>query len=142
MEKRRLFRILAKTDAITVAALSSDLKEKYKILIIEEPNKALTMIKMREPVKNSLFYIGEVIITQAAVELEGTQGIAVTMGDDYEKTLDMAVIDAAYNHGVFFKEAQLLELEKAQMEYEMKVNAMHLKTKVSFNSMDSGADGQ
>jgi alpha-D-ribose 1-methylphosphonate 5-triphosphate synthase subunit PhnG len=138
MEKRRLFRILTKADANTVAELAADLTEKYRVLIIEEPNKALAMIKMREPVKNSLFYIGEVIITQAVVELENTKGIAVTMGDNCEKTLNMAVIDAACNHGVFTEEAKLLELEKIQNEYDMKVNALHLKTKVNFNSMDSG----
>ncbi len=43
----------------------------------------------------------EVIVCEAAVEIDGTKGIAVAMGDDAEKTLDMAIIDAAVNKGIF-----------------------------------------
>lgn len=136
MEKKRLFRIMAKADGETLSALAEKLKETYPLVIIKEPQKSLAMIKMREPVQASLFYLGEVIVTEAAVELAGTKGIAVTMGDDFEKTLNMAVIDAACNKGVFADETALLELEKAQTEREQKENAMHLKTMVNFTSMD------
>lgn len=74
------------------------------------------MIRMREPVKNSLFYLGEAIITEAVVSLGDTVGTAVTMGDDFEKTLHMAIIDAAENKGVFTQEDLLLEWEQAQQQ--------------------------
>lgn len=137
MEKKRLFRIMAKANREVIARFAGDIKKKYEVVIIKEPCKTLTMIKMREPVKSSLFYLGEVMVTEAVIELGGARGMAVTMGDDYEKTLDMAVIDAACNKGVFTEENVLLELEKEQTEREQKENAMHLKTMVSFHSMDS-----
>lgn len=136
MDKKKLSRILTKADARTVSELSAKIREQYKTVIIKEPNKTLTMIKMREPVKESLFYIGEVMVCEAIVELDGVKGIAVTMGDDFEKTLGMAIIDAACNKGVFSDEEVLLNLEKAQIELEQKENAMHLKTMVNFTSMD------
>ena len=136
MDKKRLFRILSKADERTVSKLSAKIREQYKIVIIKEPNKTLTMIKMREPVKDSLFYIGEVIVSEAIVELDGVKGIAVTMGDNFEKTLDMAIIDAACNMGVFCDNEALTVLEKTQKELEQKENAMHLKTMVNFTSMD------
>ena len=92
---------------------------------------------MREPVKESLFYIGEVLVCEAVIELDGTRGMAVTMGDDFEKVLNMAIIDAAYNRGVFEREPELLRLEAEQRLTEQKRNAMHMKTMVNFNSMDS-----
>lgn len=138
MEKKRLFRIMAKADGKILAALAEKIKEKEPVVIIKEPQKTLTMIKMREPVQSSLFYLGEVIVTEAVVELAGTKGTAVTMGDEYEKVLDMAIIDAACNKGVFADEAALLGLEKEQAEREQKENAMHLKTMVNFMSMDQG----
>lgn len=138
MEKKRLFRIMAKADGKTVAELAEKIKGNYPVVIIKGPQKTLTMIRMREPVKSSLFHLGEVIVTEAVVELDGTRGTAVTMGDDFEKALDMAVIDAACNKGVFADEEALLELEKAQTERERKENAMHLKTMVNFTSMDQG----
>jgi alpha-D-ribose 1-methylphosphonate 5-triphosphate synthase subunit PhnG len=139
MEKRRLSRILAGADRREVATLSAEIQKKYRPLVVKEPGKTLAMIKMREPVKESLFYIGEVIVCEAAVEIEGTRGMAVLMGDDAEKTLDMAIIDAAINKGVFTGLDKLLELEKTQNDLMMRENSLHLQTMVNFESMDQEA---
>jgi alpha-D-ribose 1-methylphosphonate 5-triphosphate synthase subunit PhnG len=139
MDKKRLSKILAKADRQTVAALSAEIQEAHRPVVIKEPGKTLTMIKMREPVKQSLFYIGEVIVCEAVVELDGTKGVAVVMGDDTGKTLDMAIIDAAVNKGVFTGMDALLALEKEQNDRVMRENAMHLKSMVNFESMDQEA---
>lgn len=139
MEKRRLFKILAKTDRTVVIDMAEKVKQKSEMVVVKEPEKALTMIKMREPVKESLFYLGEVIITEATVSVNGINGTAVTMGDDFDKTLSMAIIDAAYNADLFEEESVLLELEKEQISKEEKENAMFMKTMVNFHSMDSEA---
>lgn len=138
MEKKRLFKIMANADRDSINTISASLKNKHNIIIIKEPTKTLTMIKMREPVQSSLFYIGEVIVTEAVVEFDGVKGMAVCMGDDFEKTLNMAIIDAAYNKGVFAMEERLLELEEQHRVKIEKENALHLKTMVNFNTMDSG----
>ena len=139
MDKKRLSKILAKTDRRIVASLSADIQKTHRPVIVKEPDKTLTMIKMREPVKQSLFYIGEVIVCEATVEIDGVQGIAVLMGDDVEKTLDMAIIDGAINKGIFVGMDTLLDLEKEQNELVMRENAMHLKTMVNFESIDQEA---
>jgi len=139
MEKKRLTKILARADKKYVAELSVEIQKTYKPVIIKEPGKTLTMIKMREPVKESLFYIGEVIVCETVVEIDGVKGVAVVMGDDTEKTLDIAIIDAAVNKGVFTSMDKLLELEKEQNDQIMRENAMHLKTMVDFKSMDQEA---
>ena len=135
MTKKQMFRILARAEAKDVAQMADRIRRSWQVTIIQEPQKGLAMIKMREPVKESLFYLGEVIISEAAVELEGARGAAVVMGDDFEKTLNMAVIDAACNKGVFEEYDRLLQLEEAQTRQLEKENAMFMKTKVSFNSM-------
>ena len=139
MEKKRLSKILAKADKNVVASLSAEIQKTHRPIIAKEPGKTLTMIKMREPVRQSLFYIGEVIVCEAAVEIDGVLGVAVLMGDDIEKTLDMAIIDAAINKNIFTKTETLLELEREQNDLMMRENAMHLKTMVSFESMDQEA---
>ena len=136
MEKKRLTKILAKADSETIAALSADIQKTCSPIIVKEPGKTLAMIRMREPVKQSLFYIGEVIVCEAVVEIDGAQGIAAVIGDDDGKALDMAIIDAAVNSGNFNGWNKLLELEKAQNDVVMRENAMHLKTMVSFESID------
>ncbi|WP_295219371.1 phosphonate C-P lyase system protein PhnG [Ruminococcus sp.] len=138
MEKKQLFQILARADREDVIALGAELQQIYPVMIVKKPEKSLTMIQMREPVKQSMFYLGEVIVTEATVSLDGTVGTAVTMGDDFDKTLHMAIIDAAENKGVFQKEELLLEWETQQMQQLEQENAMFQKTKVDFHSMDSG----
>ena len=139
MEKKRLTKILANADRECIASLAAGIQKTHSPVIVKGPDKTLTMIKMREPVKQSLFYIGEVIVCEATVEIDGIKGIAVLMGDDTGKTLDMAIIDAAINNGVFNDMDTLLELEKEQNDRVMREYAMHLKTMVNFESMDGEA---
>jgi len=136
MDKKRLTKILAKADRDVIASLSADIQKTHKPVIVKEPGKTLTMIKMREPVKQSLFYIGEVIVCEAVVEIDGIKGVAVLMGDDAEKTLNMAIIDAAVNKDIFVGMDDLFVLEKEQNDLVRKENALHLKTMVNFESMD------
>jgi alpha-D-ribose 1-methylphosphonate 5-triphosphate synthase subunit PhnG len=136
MEKMRLFTIMAKAGPEILSQMAEEIKRDHEVLVIKEPGKTLAMIKMREPVESSLFYLGEVIVCEAAVEIEGTKGMAVTMGDQTEKVLHMAIIDAAVNKGVFTGMDTLLRLERLQSEDAMRENAMHLKTMVNFTSMD------
>ena len=137
MEKKRFFRILGKASRQQVSALAAPYKEKQRITVIKEPAKSLAMIRMREPVKESLFYLGEVIVCEASVLLGQTKGTAVTMGDDFENVMDMAVLDAAVNAGIFQGEDALLILEAAQTAETEKENALYLNTMVSFTAMDA-----
>lgn len=136
MEKKRFFRILGRASRQQVSALAAPYKEKQRITVIKEPAKSLAMIRMREPVKESLFHLGEVIVCEASVLLGQTKGTAVTMGDDFEKVMDMAVLDAAVNAGIFQEDA-LLILEAAQIAETEKENALYLNTMVSFTAMDA-----
>ena len=137
MEKRRVSKILARASKEQVRKLADEIKAEYSPVIIKAPEKSLTMIRMREPVQESLFYLGEVIVSEAIVDLDGAKGVAVLMGDDFDKVLDMAVIDAACNKGVFQRYDILEQLEKEQAVRLEKENAMFMQTMVSFNSMDS-----
>lgn len=139
MEKRRLFKILSKADRDTIIGLANRIREKHEMIVVKEPEKALAMIKMREPVKESLFYLGEVIVTEATVSVNGITGTAVAMGDDFEKTCAMAIIDAACNGNFFEEEDVLFALEREQIRRVEKENAMFMKTMVNFHSMDSEA---
>ncbi|MDD2971444.1 MAG: phosphonate C-P lyase system protein PhnG [Lachnospiraceae bacterium] len=137
MEKKRLFKILSKAETEKVAEFAGSIKNSCHIVIVKEPEKSLSMVKMREPVKESLFYIGEVIICEAIVEVDGVKGVAVSMEDNFEKVLNMAIIDAACNKGIFDQYAALEQLEKEQLCETEKENAMFMKTKVDFHSMSA-----
>ncbi len=138
MKKQKMFSIMAATDAGIIHKMAEKISSKYEVTIIKKPSKTLTMIKMREPVKKSLFYLGEVMVTETIVEINSIKGMAVTMGDDFDKVLSMAVIDCGFNNK--FPEMQAIEKEleqiyAKQLDRKEKENALHLKTMVNFNSM-------
>ena len=124
MEKKRLFQILSRAERSDVVRLGEELQQQYPVTIVKKPEKSLTMIQM---------------VTEAVVTLADTVGTAVTMGDDFEKTLYMAIIDAAMNKGVFAHQDLLLQWEQAQRRKLEQENAMFQKTKVDFHSMDAEA---
>ena len=121
MEKKRLFQILSRAERSDVVRLGEELQQQYPVTIVKKPEKSLTMIQMREPVKNSLFYIGETMVTEAVVTLADTVGTA------------------AMNKGIFAHQDLLLQWEQAQRRKLEQENAMFQKTKVDFHSMDAEA---
>ena len=137
MEKRRISKILARAGKEEVKALADEIKAQYAPVIVKAPEKSLAMIRMREPVQDSLFYLGEVIVSEAIVDLDGAKGVAVIMCDDFDKVLDMAVIDAACNKGVFQRYELLEQLEQEQTGRLEREHALFLQTLVNFHSMDS-----
>lgn len=141
MEKKRLFNIMANAKTDVLKDLAEKISSRHEVIIVKEPSKTLTMVKMREPVKKSLFYIGEVMVSECIVEIKGIKGTAVTMGDDFKKVLAMAIIDCGFNNGFAFMveiEEKLRLLEAKQLKRKEKENALHLKTMVNFNTMNGG----
>lgn len=143
MNKKELFRIMAAADSSMLRELAQPLAAKYGVSIVKEPAKTLAMIKLREPVQNSLFYLGEALVCDIVVELGGTKGTAVVLGDDFDKVSAMAVIDAAFNKKVA-ETAELttvLERLAARRQKELELeNGLYAKTIVDFQSMDQESE--
>lgn len=114
-------------------------EEQAEFNTIEEPSNALTMIKMRESAQNTLFYLGELLVSETRVECNTHIGIGLVQGDNFMKSYDMAVIDAAFNaniHGIDKIEKELLVEEKRQQKEIQKEIQKILKTRVKFETMD------
>ncbi len=143
MEKDRLFRIMVHSPAGVLTALSMEIENAYDVKVIKAPQKVLAMIRIRECVRDSEFYLGELLSSEAMVEINGSKGVAVTMGDDYAKVFAMAVLDAADNASLpeFASriEPELILMESRIQKDRERENGMYLKTMVNFHSMDSEA---
>jgi len=114
----------------------------YDIKTIEEPNHGLVMVKMRETAGRSLFYLGEVFITECKVLSNGHLGIGIVKGQAPDLAYRLAIIDAAYNAGLpetkDWTAALSLEEERIKQSQEA-FNNKPLKAKVSFQTMDVSA---
>ena len=60
------------------------------------PRQGLVMCKVRETARNSVFYLGEALMSECRVRIGGVEGLGVVLGSDGAFARDLAVIDAAY----------------------------------------------
>ena len=67
MNRREVTAVLAGASAKDVTAIADKIKERCEIRILKQPQKTLVMVKVRESVKKSLFYLGEVLATECKV---------------------------------------------------------------------------
>lgn len=139
MNRRRRTEILIKGNENLARVLAGEIKEKYEVCEVESPNHGLVMIKMRETAKRELFYLGEILVSEAKVYVDGTLGMGIVSGDNEELANNLAIIDGAYKRGleeVGFWEEVLIKEEKRIEDNERKEEEKILSTKVDFSTMD------
>lgn len=139
MNRRRRTEILIEGSRHFAKELTREIEQKYEIQILSEPRHALTMMKVRETAKRSLFYLGEVLVTETKVQVNGHIGIGIVAGHEEALSYELAVIDAAF-------EANLVETNYWPVLFEMEEQKMierkaqHaqaiLKTRVDFEMMN------
>ncbi|MGX4670996.1 phosphonate C-P lyase system protein PhnG [Cerasibacillus sp. JNUCC 74] len=139
MKRRRRTEILVQGNADLAEKLASQIKQAYTYKVIVKPHYGLTMVKMRESAKKSLFYIGEVLVTEAKVEINEQIGIGIVQGMEDELAMNLAIIDAAYNANLPETQMWTNLLVGAEAEInrkKIKRQAELLETKVNFETME------
>jgi phosphonate C-P lyase system protein PhnG len=139
MNRKRRCKVLIDGNSKIAEQLAAVIKSNYKINVLDVPNNGLVMMKMRENAKQSLFYIGEVAVIEARVEVQGSIGLGVLIGSDSQLAYNLAVIDAAYNANLpeILSWRDILLAEEGLIEKKIKSKtASILKTKVNFETMD------
>ncbi|KPU42593.1 phosphonate metabolism protein PhnG [Oxobacter pfennigii] len=139
MNRRMRTEILIRGSRSLARDMAKQIFDKYQVKTIEEPNYGLAMIKMREAAQNTLFYLGEVLVTEAKVHIENQLGIGIVSGNDTELSHWLAIVDAAYNASLketLEWEEKLNEEHKNILEEEKRYKSKILMTKVNFDTMD------
>jgi len=139
MFRKRRTMILIKGSSDVPAKLAQEIQDNHEIKTIEDSNNGLVMIKARERAKQSLFYLGEVLITECKVMINGALGIGMVKGHQPELAYNLAIIDAAYKASLAETKAWakilLIEERRLNEQSEAFKNKV-LMTKVDFNTMD------
>lgn len=89
--------LLARADSDELDALAEAvvLRSPRRPVVLSGPEVGMAMMQVREPVAEERFYLGEVLVCQAEVELSGKRGWCMRLGDDRTATLSAAILDAA-----------------------------------------------
>jgi len=139
MNRRRRTEILIRSSDNLAARFAEEIVRRYQVREIERPNNGLVMLKIRESAQNSLFNIGEVLVTESKVQINGHLGIGITIDNNPELAYNLAIVDAAYNAQLpetpEWNEILIKEEIKNNQREEVN-NRKILKTKVSFETMD------
>jgi len=131
---------ITKMDEISVIELTGLLTEE-DVNITKPPEKGLLMMAVKDSF-NTDFYLGEILVTKAEVEYSGKTGYAMVMGDEPDRALAVASMDAILQAcdgnlkqeimDFFTMQAKKIE-ETSEMEKRLTA-----KTKVSFETMVKG----
>ncbi|MQA80300.1 MAG: phosphonate C-P lyase system protein PhnG [Streptosporangiales bacterium] len=107
-------------------------------VVLSGPDIGMVMMQVREPVATERFYLGEVLVTQAEVELAGHRGWCMRLGDDRRATLAAAVLDAAAEGEARDSvDALCHQVARTQDEAESAEWAEIAPTEVKFEELDS-----
>ncbi|PDW04955.1 phosphonate C-P lyase system protein PhnG [Candidatus Viridilinea mediisalina] len=90
--------ILSCSPAHEVAALSATVLARYPaeaLVFITEPRTALVQLRMAEGVAESQFNAGEILVSEALLELAGHFGFGMVIGRDLQHATALAILDAA-----------------------------------------------
>lgn len=139
MEVSRLSKILGKCSKETIESLAGPIMQRYSVTVIRKPSKTLVMVRMQETVAKAQFYLGELLACEALVEIEGKKGFALMAGDDTQKVLCAAVLDAVCKTDLPEK-VQIVEALEAEERTiagrQAREIQKHAASKVQFNTLD------
>jgi alpha-D-ribose 1-methylphosphonate 5-triphosphate synthase subunit PhnG len=116
-----------------------ELESHHTVQIIRQPAVCMTMVRAEDSVEAQPFYLGEVLVTDCEVQVDGQAGYGLCMGDEPVRCYCMAVIDALLlsdgpqvNQVRSFLEGQaVLIADRQRLEYNL-----IQRTKVDFKLME------
>ncbi len=148
--KRRLFEVLSSMETSEVTSLLDKLWSLGSFQIRKPPEKGLVMYRACDPF-DTQFHLGEVLCCESTVELDGYTGWGMIIGEEPERSLLLACVEAAQFRG----NIEMLNLVSTYMEnvkqrsedHREMMSKLTSSTSVRFDSMkketvDFGSLGQ
>ena len=137
MKREERFEIIAIYRKEALVPLTEEVRKSLEVKVIKQ-NTALVMMRARDSVEKEVFNLGEVLVSEAWVEINSVLGYSLILGDDVEKGLAGAILDAVceLKHPLSKKIVNMLKEEKKYYEKERAKEWMRIKsTKVEFEVM-------
>lgn len=114
--------------------IAEKVADMFPLRVITPPSYGMIMIQHTDPIEKTPFYLGEAFVTKCEVDIKGNIGFGCVLGDDPERALYSAIIDAAIETAEmsqiepYLKREEAFILEKWHLE-----EAQIAKTKVNFD---------
>lgn len=99
MDLRTRSLIFAEGDFAIFENLANTVLGRADVKVVKEPRTCLVMMRALDSAEQAPFHLGEVLITEAAVELDGVLGYGFALENQPVKALCFAVLEAALQAG-------------------------------------------
>jgi phosphonate C-P lyase system protein PhnG len=117
----------------------ASLENKFEVKVARQPSISMAMIKAEDSVEFQPFYLGEALITECEVLINGQRGIGLCLGDEPQRCYCIAFIDGLTQlKDVDLKPVEEFVLEQYQLiekSKQLEYNQV-LRTKVDFKLME------
>ncbi len=137
--KGRLLKVIAAAQAKEIAALLDRLWSSGRFRVRRAPGTGLVMCTIRDPF-DTPFHLGEVLVSEAEVECDGSAASGVIAGDAPEKALLLAAVEAAESGGrapmIEGLDELIARLEVESAEEARRLSKLAASTVVKFSSMN------
>ncbi len=101
MSAEARYAALAVADRDRLTALAEEiLAQATSVALSAGPAPATMLVELTETVRRQPFHLGEVVVTEATVVVNGSRGDGMVLGLDTERALAAAVCDAAAEAGL------------------------------------------
>lgn len=99
MDHAAVLNTLARCDAAELKQFVDVLLETIEDIDVIENRTGLVMLPLRDPVQGTAFHLGEVLMSEAHIQMMGQVGYGMRTGRDLAAAMAMAVVDAAWQAG-------------------------------------------
>jgi alpha-D-ribose 1-methylphosphonate 5-triphosphate synthase subunit PhnG len=122
MLQSQILATCAEEEALRVGALVAQEYGEGAVRLISGPRSGLLMLQLRESVAERRFYAGELLVTEARLELDGEFGFGMVLGANPRRALACALVDAALRRGGALADLLANEIERlgAQLHAEQR----------------------
>lgn len=107
---------LARADDDALKSMAEGLLPLLGEIEVVQSRTGLVMLPLRDTVSGTDFHLGEVLVAEAHIRLQGTtvEGYGMVIGRDLQRAMAMAVIDAAAMEGT--KKSRIARFVEAQAD--------------------------
>jgi alpha-D-ribose 1-methylphosphonate 5-triphosphate synthase subunit PhnG len=131
--------ILCECSLDVIEGFVRELEPHLTVQIIRQPAVCMTMVRAEDSVESQPFYLGEVLVTDCEVQVDGQAGYGLCMGDEPVRSYCMAVIDALLSSDdsrvsqvrAFLEVQAAIIADRQRLEYNL-----IQRTKVDFKLME------
>ena len=143
MSRNDLTQILGGVEIDRLAELADRIARDSRVEVTKPASTSLVMVGVRESVQQVPFYLGEILISQCVVTVDGAVGYGFAMGEDLERAYCIAVLEAGLSgrHRLAPVVTEFLaqQTDRQKTEHRRDYGAI-LQTRVRFESMEEVSD--